>query len=213
MSAADNPFDAQLEREMRKSLIAMSLLVAFGAAQATELFNNGPVVDGSGLSVIRAGGTLFGAGAQAASAPRSSRRSTSDLVAHRVMAPDLLLHRSRRATAVQADHRVPAGLVGGGQVLDERAPRCACRRDGRIGTQHLGQRRRWPGCGPRPGPAGRRSTRPTRRARAVHVVDLRGQQQLADVGEHRLGHEVARAGSARHRRWRPRRRRRSPRRS
>jgi len=25
----------------------------------------------------------------------------------------------------------------------------------------------------------------------VHVVDLRGQQQLADVGEHRLGHEVA----------------------
>ena len=42
-----------------------------------------------------------------------------DLVADRVVAPDLLLQRSRRAAAVQAYQRVPAPLVGGGEILDE----------------------------------------------------------------------------------------------
>ena len=44
-------------------LLAVGLL-AGPMAEAAVLFNNGPVVDGNGLSVIRAGGTLFGAGAQ-----------------------------------------------------------------------------------------------------------------------------------------------------
>ncbi len=39
--------------------------VAVGSASAQVLFNNGPTVGGDGLSVVRAGGNLFGAGAQA----------------------------------------------------------------------------------------------------------------------------------------------------
>ena len=35
-----------------KHLVALGLIAAFGSAQAVELFNNGPVVDGSGLSIL-----------------------------------------------------------------------------------------------------------------------------------------------------------------
>jgi hypothetical protein len=47
--------------------VALSLLVsAVGSAQAVDLFNNGAVVSGTPpISVIRPGGTLFGAGQQA----------------------------------------------------------------------------------------------------------------------------------------------------
>jgi len=49
-----------------KKLLVLSLIVsAFGSAQAVTLFSNGPVVSGTPpISVIRTGGTLFGAGAQ-----------------------------------------------------------------------------------------------------------------------------------------------------
>jgi hypothetical protein len=59
-SASSN---THLEREMKKSLVVLGLLAAFGSAQAVELYSNGPAVIG-GLSIIRDGGTLFGAGAQ-----------------------------------------------------------------------------------------------------------------------------------------------------
>lgn len=49
---------------MKKSLIAMGLLLALGAAQAAELFNNGPVVNADGLSFIRLTGYLAASGAQ-----------------------------------------------------------------------------------------------------------------------------------------------------
>ena len=50
---------------MKKHLIAMGLLAAFGPAQAVDLFDNGAAVAGAPpISVIRTGGTLFGAGAQ-----------------------------------------------------------------------------------------------------------------------------------------------------
>lgn len=50
---------------MKKHLIALGLLAAFGSAQAIDLFNNGAAVSGTPpISVIRTGGTLFGAGAQ-----------------------------------------------------------------------------------------------------------------------------------------------------
>jgi hypothetical protein len=50
-----------------KELVAIGLLAALGSAQAAELFSNGPVAAGGPppISVIRAGGTLFGAGDQA----------------------------------------------------------------------------------------------------------------------------------------------------
>lgn len=50
-----------------KHLVAVGLLAAFGSAQAVELFNNGPAASGGPppISVIRTGGTLFGAGDQA----------------------------------------------------------------------------------------------------------------------------------------------------
>lgn len=46
-----------------KHLIALGLVAAFSSAQAVELFSNGPVVDGAGLSILVSGvdGTL-GAG-------------------------------------------------------------------------------------------------------------------------------------------------------
>lgn len=51
---------------MKKHLIALGLVAAFGSAQAIDLFNNGAAVAGAPPnSVIRTGGTLFGAGAQA----------------------------------------------------------------------------------------------------------------------------------------------------
>ena len=50
---------------MKKHLIAVGLIAAFGSAQAVDLFNNGAAVAGTPpISVIRTGGTLFGAGAQ-----------------------------------------------------------------------------------------------------------------------------------------------------
>ena len=50
---------------MKKHLIALGLLAAFGSAQAIDLFNNGAAVAGTpAISVIRTGGTLLGAGAQ-----------------------------------------------------------------------------------------------------------------------------------------------------
>ena len=50
---------------MKKHLIALGLVVAFGSAQAVDLFNNGAAVSGTPpISVIRTGGTLLGAGAQ-----------------------------------------------------------------------------------------------------------------------------------------------------
>jgi PEP-CTERM motif len=50
---------------LKKQLIAIGLLAAFGSAQAVDLFNNGAAVSGTPpISVIRTGGTLFGAGAQ-----------------------------------------------------------------------------------------------------------------------------------------------------
>lgn len=54
-----------------KKLFALGLAVAAcGSAQAQILFDNGPVVSGTPpISVIRAGGTLFGAGAQGALTP------------------------------------------------------------------------------------------------------------------------------------------------
>lgn len=49
-----------------KHLITLGLLAALGSAQAAELYSNGPAVQGTPpLSIIRAGGTLLGAGAQA----------------------------------------------------------------------------------------------------------------------------------------------------
>ena len=48
-----------------KQVIALGLLTALGSAHAVDLFNNGAAVAGTpSLSVIRAGGSLFGAGAQ-----------------------------------------------------------------------------------------------------------------------------------------------------
>lgn len=42
----------------------MGLLLAFGAAQAAELFSNGPVVNADGLSFVRSTGYLAASGAQ-----------------------------------------------------------------------------------------------------------------------------------------------------
>jgi hypothetical protein len=51
---------------VKKSLLALGLIGALGSVQAVELYSNGPVVSGTPpISVIRAGGTLLGAGAQA----------------------------------------------------------------------------------------------------------------------------------------------------
>jgi len=50
---------------LKKHLIALGLAAAFGQAQAVDLFSNGAAVAGTPpISVIRTGGTLFGAGAQ-----------------------------------------------------------------------------------------------------------------------------------------------------
>jgi PEP-CTERM motif len=50
---------------LKKLLIAASLAAAFGSAQAVDLYSNGAAVSGTPpISVIRTGGTLFGAGAQ-----------------------------------------------------------------------------------------------------------------------------------------------------
>src|SRR5690554_3650469 len=62
------------------------------------------------------------------------------LVHHRIVTPNLPLHGFRRAAAVERDHRVPAALVAGGQVLDQardlRAPFC---RYVRASCQHGGE--------------------------------------------------------------------------
>lgn len=51
-----------------KHLVACGLVALLGSAQADTLFNNGPVVDGSGLSVLSSPATTFGFGAQTGSA-------------------------------------------------------------------------------------------------------------------------------------------------
>ncbi len=51
---------------MKKLLVLSAVALAATGAQSVELFNNGPVASGTpAISVIRTGGTLFGAGAQA----------------------------------------------------------------------------------------------------------------------------------------------------
>ncbi len=47
-----------------KRLVLLSIAAACGLANAAELYNNGPVVGADGLSVIGAGGTTLGFGAQ-----------------------------------------------------------------------------------------------------------------------------------------------------
>jgi len=47
-----------------KRLILLSIAAAVGAANAAELYNNGPVVNGVGLSVLTPPSTTFGFGAQ-----------------------------------------------------------------------------------------------------------------------------------------------------
>lgn len=50
-----------------KHLVALGLVALLGSAQAATLYNNGPVVDGSGLSVLNSPATTFGFGAQTTS--------------------------------------------------------------------------------------------------------------------------------------------------
>ena len=116
-----------------------------------------------------------------------------DLRPHGIVAPDLLLHRGGRAAAVQADQRIPAALVARGQVLDEaRRLDPLVVRHGGIGAQHVGELRARLRIVVLVGPGERHHEAAAHVVRdAVHVVDLRGQQQLADVGEHRVGHEGA----------------------
>jgi hypothetical protein len=107
---------------------------------------------------------------------------------HRVR---ILPHRGGRSAAVQADHRIPAALIGSGQVLDEpgRLNPLVVGNVG-VGLQHFGQFGRGGGIvvlirsGQRDDEAARDLVRD-----AMHVVDLRGQKQLADVAEDRLRHE------------------------
>ena len=47
-----------------KKLVVLGLLAAAGASQAVTLFNNGPVVDAGGLSVLTLPASTFGFGAQ-----------------------------------------------------------------------------------------------------------------------------------------------------
>ena len=94
---------------------------------------------------------------------------------------------------MQADDRIPASLIRGRQVFDEACDfNALVVRHGRVGTQDFGQRRRsgWVVVFVRPGQADDEAARDFVR-QAVHVVNLRRQQQLADVGKHRLRHEVA----------------------
>ncbi len=49
---------------MKKTLLVLSLAALGGAAQAVELYNNGPVVDANGLSILTAPNTTFGLGVQ-----------------------------------------------------------------------------------------------------------------------------------------------------
>jgi hypothetical protein len=50
---------------MKKTMLAAGLLASFGSAHAVELYSNGPAVSGvPPVSIIRAGGTLLGAGVQ-----------------------------------------------------------------------------------------------------------------------------------------------------
>ncbi len=51
---------------MKKPLIALGLAAALVSAQAVELFSNGPVVDGTGLSILNSGvDSTLGAGSNA----------------------------------------------------------------------------------------------------------------------------------------------------
>ena len=121
-----------------------------------------------------------------------------DLVADRIVAPDLLLHRRRRAAAVQADHRVPAALVRGGQVLDQaRRLDPLVVRHVRIGAQHVGEL----GGGLRVVVfvgAGQRDDQPARDVVGdpVHLVDLVGEQSLPMFENTGSGITVVEPGSA-----------------
>lgn len=54
-----------LERTLKKLILLGAILGALGTSHANVLYSNGPAVSGTPpISVIRAGGTLFGAGAQ-----------------------------------------------------------------------------------------------------------------------------------------------------
>src|SRR5581483_9200485 len=108
-----------------------------------------------------------------------------------VVPPDLPLHGLGRAAAVERDDRVPAAGVGGGQVLHQAghleagggghagpAAEDRLQRGGRLGVVVL------VGAGQGHDQAARDVV-----GQAVHVVDLRGQQELADVGEDGVGHD------------------------
>ena len=114
-----------------------------------------------------------------------------DLGADGIVAVNLLLHGGRRAAAVQADDAVPPALVAGGQVFNEASCFDALLVGHiRVGAQHFGQL----GAGLRvmvfirPGQGDDQPAADVV-GDAVHIVNFGGQQQLADVGKHRVGHE------------------------
>lgn len=49
---------------MKKTILAASLLASLGSSHAVDLYSNGPVVNGSGVSIVRVGGSLIGVGGQ-----------------------------------------------------------------------------------------------------------------------------------------------------
>ena len=92
---------------------------------------------------------------------------------------------------MQTDHAVPAALVAGRQVFNEpRGFNALFVGHVRIGAQHLRQFRAGLGVVVFIG-AGQGDDQSATHivGNAVHVVDLGGQQQLADIGKHRVGHE------------------------
>ena len=100
---------------------------------------------------------------------------------------------------MQADHRVPAALVRRGHVLDQaRGLDALVVGHGRVGAQHVGQVSRGLGVVVLVGP-GQRDDQAARDVvgDAVHLVDLVGEQQLADVREHRIRHHRRRRVDAR----------------
>ncbi len=100
---------------------------------------------------------------------------------------------------MQADHRVPAGGVRRGEILDQTGDLAAV---GGWDVRAPGQRRRDVARGRgvvvlvRPRQRDDEATGDVV-GEPLHVVDLRRQEELADVGEHGFGHDVA--GRVRHR--------------
>ena len=109
-----------------------------------------------------------------------------DLVADRILAIDFHFHGLGRSTAVQADHRVPARLVGRGQIFDEtRYLDALFVRDVRSRRQYLGEATRRRGIVVFVGTWQRHDHAAGHMVReSMHVIDLRRHQQLADVREH-----------------------------